>query len=362
MNTSKFRFTLDLQKTQSQISIPITRGDTARTWYISFSDGGQPYAIEEGSLAKLEIKRPTGTHIMELCAVENGTTVCYPFSQNEKTAAVEGLHECAVILYGADGEILASPRFTMIVIDRVVSSDDINISDEDQGVIDAMIAAEAARQQAETGRINAESDRQTAETGRKETAAFFQELRKDGRFLPKATEEDEGKYVRLVGGQYVLDNAAEDGIDIEANPDEEATSKLEKLMIGETVYTLSANDAYKMVVSKGYSGTEDEFATKLAELLALRIYDDSVGDTETDFAVYGGDTGLVDTHITFSIGGTEYFARTGMTWSEWIESMDNTGGFVVTDGNVWLGEERAVLYNGNTIAATDNIIDGAEYS
>lgn len=348
MNTSKFRFTLDLQKTQSQISIPITRGDTARTWYISFSDGGQPYEIEKDALAKLEIKRPTGTHMEEFCAIENGTTVSYSFSQNEKTAAVEGIHECAVILYGTDREILASPRFTMIVIDRVISSDDINISDDDRTTIDAMIAEEAARREAEIGRANKETERQTAETERNSA-----ESARDS-----AETERANKWQEILGripddfGEIVL-----------ANPKEEATDELSKVKIGDKVYTIStAHDAYEMAVAKGYSGTEDAFATKLYELLTLRIYDDSVGDTETDFAVYGGATDLVDTHITFSIGETEYFARTGMTWSEWIESMDNTGGFVVTDGNVWLGEERAVLYNGNTIAATDNIIDGAEYS
>ena len=141
---------------------------------------------------------------------------------------------------------------------------------------------------------------------------------------------------------------------------------MSRKIIGVTVGTPTSprrmGTAYQMAVSKGYSGSEDDFANKLVDLLELNIYDGSIGDTETDFAVYGGDTGLVDTHITFSIGGTEYFARTGMTWSAWIESMDNTGGFVVTEGNVWLGEDRMVLYNGNPITATYNIIDGAEYS
>ena len=63
MISSNYRFMLDLHSTQSQISLPVTLGDTARVWYISLADGGVPYIIEDGVLAKIEIKRPTGTFI-----------------------------------------------------------------------------------------------------------------------------------------------------------------------------------------------------------------------------------------------------------------------------------------------------------
>ena len=166
MNTSKFRFTLDLHKTQSQISIPITLGDTARTWYISLSDGSLPYTIENGCLAKLEIKRPRGTHIEEFCPIEGNTTIAYHFSQNEATAAEDGIHECMIVLYDMDGYILGSPKFTMIVIDRVIGSDDIDLSNNDRTVIDAMIATEASRQTAESERQAAELKRDEAEQAR----------------------------------------------------------------------------------------------------------------------------------------------------------------------------------------------------
>lgn len=246
MNTSKFRFTLDLQKTQSQISIPVTLGDTARTWLISFSDGGQPYAIEEVSLAKLEIKRPTGTYMEEFCAIENGTTVRYSFSQNENTALVEGINQCAVILYGTDGEILASPRFTMLVIDRVVAIDDINISDEDQGVIDRIIATEKARVEAETGRVNAEAERHAAELLRQtaETARVEAEKAREQKFSELKT--------------------------VEANPEGEAPGQLTKVRIDGNVY--STGNAYALAKENNYSGTEADFGKKLAELLALGVY------------------------------------------------------------------------------------------
>lgn len=166
MNSSNFRFVLDLHSTQSQISIPVTLGDTARVWYISLSDGGLPYIIEGGCIAMVEIKRPTGTYIQTLCAIEKNTTVVYDFAMNEYTAVVEGIHDCSVVLIDTYGRVIGTPRFSMVVSDRVIRSDDINISDEDRNAIDGMMAAEASRQLAEAGRVNAEAARVLAEAGR----------------------------------------------------------------------------------------------------------------------------------------------------------------------------------------------------
>lgn len=174
MNSSNFRFVLDLHSTQSQISIPVTLGDTARVWYISLSDGGLPYLIEDGCIAWVEIKRPTGTYIQAPCAIEKNTTVVYDFSQNEDTAVVEGIHDCSVVFVASDGNVIGAPRFSMVVSDRVVRSDDINISDEDRNAIDAMRAAEASRQEAEAGRVNAEAARALAEAGRVDAEAARQ--------------------------------------------------------------------------------------------------------------------------------------------------------------------------------------------
>ena len=191
MNSSNYRFTLDLHSTQSQISLPVTKGDTARVFYIRLADGELPYEIADGCLAKLEIKRPTGTFIEAFCPIEENTTIKYDFSQNENTAAQEGFHDCSVVIYDAEGRMLGAPRFSMVVSDRVVNSDDINITDEDQTAINAMITAEAIRQVAETERINAEASRVTAENGRvqaeavrEETLRQFLEAVASGEFEP----------------------------------------------------------------------------------------------------------------------------------------------------------------------------------
>lgn len=163
---SKYRFTLDMQVAHSQIAIPVTVGDTAKTFYISLTDGGEPFEIADGSLAMLTIRRPTGTFLQAFCPIKNNSTIVYDFMQNENTAAVEGIHKCELTLYGPTSEVIASPWFTMVVSQRVVNGDNLNITDENRTAIDSMLAAEASRQAAEEARIKAESYRHDAEGGR----------------------------------------------------------------------------------------------------------------------------------------------------------------------------------------------------
>lgn len=170
---SKHRFTLDMQVAHSQIAIPVTVGDTGKTFYISLTDGGEPFKLSDGSLAMLTIKRPTGTFLQAFCPIVNGSTVVYDFLQNENTAAVEGIHKCELTLYGPASEVISSPWFTMVVSRRVVNGDDLNITDEARSAVDAMIGAEASRQSAEYARINAESGRVAAESQR---VAYYEEF------------------------------------------------------------------------------------------------------------------------------------------------------------------------------------------
>lgn len=167
MNSSKFRFTLNLHSIRSQYSIPVMVGDTSVTLLISITDGGMPYLITDGCLAKLSIKRPTGTYLEEFCKIRNNSLIEYPFSQNENTCAVEGIHDCDITLYGPDGTKVGSPRFTIVVSEKVVRSDEIVLSDSDWRAVDNIITAEANRIIAENTRTAAEEQRNSAEEERK---------------------------------------------------------------------------------------------------------------------------------------------------------------------------------------------------
>ena len=166
MNSSIYRFSLDMHSAQSQISIPVLLGDTSRTFRISLSEHGVPFTIDNGCIAKISIKRPTGTRLEDFCTIEGNTTIVYNFNQNENTAAVEGIHDCDVTLYDIEGQKITSPRFTMVVSERVIANDDIIITDADITIIDAIVTAEASRQVAETNRSQAEEYRVRAEESR----------------------------------------------------------------------------------------------------------------------------------------------------------------------------------------------------
>lgn len=169
MNSSKFRFMLDLHTSQSQVSIPITRGDTARAFYISLADGGLPYVIADGCFAKISIKRPGGTTLEFFCVIENHSTIVYDFNTDEQTrltAQEEGIHQCQIELYDADDGVIGTPRFTMVVSERVINADDVTLSEDDYTYVNAMLSKEAERQTAEEARATAETQRQDAETTR----------------------------------------------------------------------------------------------------------------------------------------------------------------------------------------------------
>lgn len=166
MNSSKFRFTLDLHSTHSQYSIPVMVGDTSVTLLISITDGGVPYLMGEGCIAKLSIKRPDGSILEEPCMIRNGSVIEYPFSQNENTCAMEGVHYCDITLETPDGARVGSPRFTLVVSEKVVRGDDIKLLDEDRTIVDGMIDKERERQYGEELRIDAEEKRIIAEAKR----------------------------------------------------------------------------------------------------------------------------------------------------------------------------------------------------
>lgn len=165
MNSSNFRFTLDLHSSQSQVSLPVMLGDTARKFYISLMDGGTPFRIEDGCVAMLTITRPTQNFIQHFCVIEGNTTIVYDFRDDPNTAAAEGLHNCEISLYDAEGALISSPRFSMVVSHRVMSRD-IELDDQDRTILNDMIVSEAARSTAEATRVSNEATRLAAEDER----------------------------------------------------------------------------------------------------------------------------------------------------------------------------------------------------
>lgn len=178
MNSSNYRFTLDMQNDQSQVSLPVRLGDTNRRLCISLTDGGRPFVIEDGFLALFVGRKADGKELNNYCPIENNSVILYDFT--EQTANVTGIVECEIRVFNTEGEPITSPRFVMIVDSRV-SSETVAISEDERNIIDQIAQNEVAREQAETDRADAENARVIYESSRitNEDARQLAEIARD---------------------------------------------------------------------------------------------------------------------------------------------------------------------------------------
>ena len=128
MNDSIKRISLDIHSSSSGETVKAKRGDTARKIYISLVDGGRPYIISEDCYAVFTGKKPDEKVVYNDCTIKDNMII-YAFT--EQTVAVEGRVSCEIKLYGADGKLITSPKFTIIVHDTVYDEgDEVESSDE----------------------------------------------------------------------------------------------------------------------------------------------------------------------------------------------------------------------------------------
>lgn len=163
MNFSTYRFTLDLQKHQSQMSIAAFHYDTAIKLSIGLTDGGVPYYLEDGCIAVLWGTRADGSPISHKCSIENNTRIIYEF--NKETAKITGVVNCQIRLYKDGEEIITAPKFIIVVAERLVNDTDILDAEDDVftheqlSALDGLFVNESARAEAEKARVEAENVR-----------------------------------------------------------------------------------------------------------------------------------------------------------------------------------------------------------
>lgn len=136
-NNAIFSFSLDLNETQSQIAIPVVKGDTARTFLISLREGTKPFPLAEGTRAVFTGQKPDGNVLLTNCAIINQLEIRYDF--NEQTASAEGLVDCQLRIYDKDGTPISSPRFCIVVDERAVNDDDVIESASDVSAVDTIL-------------------------------------------------------------------------------------------------------------------------------------------------------------------------------------------------------------------------------
>ena len=170
MNSSNYRFTLDMQSNQSQVSLPVRLGDTNRRLYITLTNGGNPFVLEDGYRAVLVAKKADGKELINDCIIENNSAIRYDFTNN--TASYPGVVDCEMRVYDPQGELVTSPRFIIVVDERVIYDEGV-VSSAEKTTLDNIIGTETARENAEAlrssqevNRLSNEWSRKSAETGR----------------------------------------------------------------------------------------------------------------------------------------------------------------------------------------------------
>lgn len=128
MNDSITRISLDVHDAGSSVSIHAKRGDTGRVIIVSLVDGGVPYVITKDCTAVFTGKKPDGNVLYNDCTISQNTII-YAFTDN--TVAAAGRINCEIKLYGSDGKLITSPKFTINVQDTVYNEgDEIESTDE----------------------------------------------------------------------------------------------------------------------------------------------------------------------------------------------------------------------------------------
>lgn len=130
------RITLNLQETNTMVSIRAKRGDTGRKLLIHLSDGSIPYHISDDCYATFTAKKPDGTKINNACTIENNV-IEYEFT--DQTCTAVGTMKAEIRLYGADDKMITSACFLINVYDTVFRDGDEVGSEKEMNTLDDLI-------------------------------------------------------------------------------------------------------------------------------------------------------------------------------------------------------------------------------
>lgn len=137
MIDSVMRITLNLQETNTLVSVKAKRGDTGRKLLIHLSDGSIPYPVDRDCYAVFTARKADGSKIHNPCTIEN-QIIEYTFT--EQTCACPGTMHCEIKLYGGDRKLLTSACFLITVLDTVYRDGDEVSSEGEMATLDALIS------------------------------------------------------------------------------------------------------------------------------------------------------------------------------------------------------------------------------
>lgn len=118
MQPISYRIALDVSKMASQQFISVKKGDSNHRLLITLMENGKPYQITNDCRAVFTAIKSNGAIIHSNCSIQANTIV---YNIASKDTATAGTVDCEIILSGADGAVLTSPRFKLVVYETVFS-------------------------------------------------------------------------------------------------------------------------------------------------------------------------------------------------------------------------------------------------
>lgn len=178
---SNHRISLDIHDIAAQASFVVKRYDNKNRICAVLTESGKPYTIDSDCTAVFMARKPDDTVVYVNAAI-SGNTVFHILDSN--TTAAVGRMECELRLFDADGGVITSPRFCVVVEEAVVTDEDI-INSTSEGSALAKLVDETAK----SSKLAASSAKQADESAEKAENAAKQAL--------EITEEAKEAYVKL---------------------------------------------------------------------------------------------------------------------------------------------------------------------
>lgn len=107
---------LDVHEMVSPVTVSMKRRETGRRLMIHLADRGYPYHIDDECYAVFTATKPDGKVIYNECTIDDCVII---YNVTEQTSCVAGLVSCEIQIHNADGLLLTSPVFDIVVEDTI---------------------------------------------------------------------------------------------------------------------------------------------------------------------------------------------------------------------------------------------------
>jgi hypothetical protein len=137
MDYSVYKISLDIHKPEAQEVLEMKLLDSKRRIQISLTENGKVYQITPDCKAMFSAGKSDGNKIYNQCEIVDNTII---YDVTQQTLACLGEVDCEIQLIGSDEAVITSPRFSIIVHDRVYNGEDIVDSEMETNVLPDLIA------------------------------------------------------------------------------------------------------------------------------------------------------------------------------------------------------------------------------